>query len=277
MARMILHPTDFSPASEIAFAHALRFALDGRGLLSVLHVEDGPAADAHWSEYPQVRGTLERWGLLPEGSPRSALEARLGLAVEKVVGHGAVAEAVADFAERRAMDLVVLATGGREGPSRWLAPSVAEPAARRTLVPALFVHGDGRQLVSPQDGSVSLRNVVVAVAPDPSPHRGVATALYLLRELGASEETVDLHVLHVGDGEAPELRIPEAGRWRVETLQRPGDPAAVVPEVASALEADLVVVVTAGHHGFVDALRGSTSEMIVRRAPCPVLSVPEES
>ena len=88
---------------------------------------------------------------------------------------------------------------------------------------------------------------------------------------------MDLHVLHVGDGEAPELRIPEAGRWRVETLQRPGDPAAVVPEVASALEADLVVVVTAGHHGFVDALRGSTSEMIVRRAPCPVLSVPEES
>jgi nucleotide-binding universal stress UspA family protein len=38
--------------------------------------------------------------------------------------------------------------------------------------------------------------------------------------------------------------------------------------------ADLIVMPTAGHHGLMDALAGSTSERVVRRAPCPVLTVP---
>jgi nucleotide-binding universal stress UspA family protein len=31
---------------------------------------------------------------------------------------------------------------------------------------------------------------------------------------------------------------------------------------------------TAGPHGFLDAIRGSTTERVVRHATCPVLSVP---
>jgi hypothetical protein len=31
---------------------------------------------------------------------------------------------------------------------------------------------------------------------------------------------------------------------------------------------------TAGHQGFLDVLRGSTSERVLRHAPCPVLSIP---
>ena len=31
---------------------------------------------------------------------------------------------------------------------------------------------------------------------------------------------------------------------------------------------------TAGHQGFLDALRGSTTERALRHAPCPVLAVP---
>jgi hypothetical protein len=34
-----------------------------------------------------------------------------------------------------------------------------------------------------------------------------------------------------------------------------------------------VVMATQGHHGFLDALRGSTTERIVRHAACPVLAV----
>ena len=36
--RTILHPTDFSDASEVAFVHALKLTLVTRGQLHVLHV-----------------------------------------------------------------------------------------------------------------------------------------------------------------------------------------------------------------------------------------------
>ena len=38
---------------------------------------------------------------------------------------------------------------------------------------------------------------------------------------------------------------------------------------------DLLVLATQGHQGFLDALRGSTTERVVRGARCPVLAIPE--
>jgi nucleotide-binding universal stress UspA family protein len=39
-------------------------------------------------------------------------------------------------------------------------------------------------------------------------------------------------------------------------------------------QANLIAMPTAGHHGFLDAVRGSTTERVLRHAPCPVLAVP---
>ena len=56
----ILHPTDFSEASEVAFVHALKLTLLTRGRLHVLHVSahEGPV---RWRTFPGVREALERW------------------------------------------------------------------------------------------------------------------------------------------------------------------------------------------------------------------------
>ena len=43
---------------------------------------------------------------------------------------------------------------------------------------------------------------------------------------------------------------------------------------ADEYHADLIVMATAGHESAGDALRGDTTEHIVRRANCPVLAVP---
>jgi nucleotide-binding universal stress UspA family protein len=37
---------------------------------------------------------------------------------------------------------------------------------------------------------------------------------------------------------------------------------------------DLIALTTQGHVGFLDALRGSTTERVVRGARCPVLAIP---
>jgi hypothetical protein len=38
--------------------------------------------DMHWSDFPGVRATLARWGLLPEVSPREAV-GKIGLNIGK--------------------------------------------------------------------------------------------------------------------------------------------------------------------------------------------------
>ncbi len=35
-----------------------------------------------------------------------------------------------------------------------------------------------------------------------------------------------------------------------------------------------VSVPTAGHHGFIDALRGSVTQRVLHEAPCPILAMP---
>ncbi len=45
-------------------------------------------------------------------------------------------------------------------------------------------------------------------------------------------------------------------------------------EVAASLPADLIVLGTHGHSGFDHLLLGSVTEKVLRRAPCPVLTVP---
>ena len=81
----IFHPSDFSEASEVAFVHALKIALVAGAKLTMLHVEASPGAE--WQDFPGVRDTLERWGLIPKGSPKSAV-GQLGINVAKVLRLG---------------------------------------------------------------------------------------------------------------------------------------------------------------------------------------------
>jgi hypothetical protein len=48
----------------------------------MLHVEANPGTE--WQDFPGVRDTLERWKLIPKGSPRCAV-GQLGIDVNKVI------------------------------------------------------------------------------------------------------------------------------------------------------------------------------------------------
>ena len=67
----IVHPSDFSEASEVAFVHALKIALVAGAKLTMLHVEASPGAE--WQDFPGVRDTLERWGSSRKAVPRARL------------------------------------------------------------------------------------------------------------------------------------------------------------------------------------------------------------
>src|SRR5262245_58114937 len=102
----VLHPTDFSEGSLVAFNHALKTAMLSRSKLTLLHVAAG--GNTEWSDFPGVRGTLERWGVLPKGSPKSAV-GDLGIKASKVVAEGNPVNAVINYLDEHPTDLIVLA------------------------------------------------------------------------------------------------------------------------------------------------------------------------
>ena len=65
--------------------------------------------------------------------------------------------------------------------------------------------------------------------------------------------------------------------WTWDTVVTEGDVTNEILKAAGETRAGLIVMSTEGRHGFLDALRGSTSEQVLRRAACPLLAVPEHS
>jgi nucleotide-binding universal stress UspA family protein len=61
---------------------------------------------------------------------------------------------------------------------------------------------------------------------------------------------------------------------RVDLAAAAGEPAAVIVDQSLATTADLVVMATHGRSGVDRLLLGSVTEKVLRRAPCPVLTVP---
>jgi len=268
---VIFHPSDFSEASDVAFAHALKIALVTGSTLNVLHVAEKGNAD--WSEFPGVRSTLERWRLIPKGSPKTAV-GQLGIDVVKVIASSKnPVKASLGFLKDHPADLIVLAVHQHEGRMRWLEKRVGEPIARGADEMALYIPHRVEGFVSRKDGSVSLGNILIPVASKPSAQPAVNAVARLVRNLQLPAGKVTL--LHVGPAsEAPALSIPHDTRWSWTRMSAEGKPAEVILQKANETAAELIAMTTEGPHGFLDGLRGSTSEQVLRSARCPVANLP---
>jgi nucleotide-binding universal stress UspA family protein len=272
----ILHPTDFSPESEEAFAHALAICLFRRGELTILHAGDEYLDGDDWQKFPHVRETLTRWKLLPAGASRAAVFHELGIRVNKVSAKGDPLSATLEYLSDYPTDLMVLATHGRDGLPRWIRRSKAESLSRHSGIKTLFVPHGARGFVS-LGGELTLRKILVPVAagPDPRPALVYAARATVL----AGGEPAELVALHVGEG-APKLGFPEPTgpgcKWR--SAQVDGKPEDEIPTFAATESMDLICMTTTGADKLSEQLGASTTtEQVMRRSPCPLLAVPASS
>lgn len=270
----IAHATDFGPASELAFAHALKIALGAKTRFWILHTDHVDPERIDWDAFPGVRATLERWGLLPPGSDAKAVAEELGVKVGKIdlIDRSAV-RGILSFLEDHQADLLVLGSHGREGLARFLQGSVAEPVARQAHVPTLFVPEGARGFVDPATGAVRLKRILAPVthAPRPEPALALAWELAALLDEGGAV----FHGLYVGSGDdVPVVESEGLPMGRLDIDVRAGNPVEAIAAAAAELDADLIVMATAGHQNLLDRLTGSTTEQVVRRARRPVLAVP---
>ena len=267
----VFHPTDFSEGSRVAFYHALKAALLANSGLTLLNVSGD--ATSSWHDFPGVRETLEKWALLPPGSPKSAVP-ELGIDVQKIMtDKGDPVHAVTGYLSRHPAELIVLATHQRKGAMGWLSNSVAEPIARHAKEMTLFISGESKGFVSPDDGSVSMSNVLIPIAMSPPAQPALEAAARLVKSLNCDQGTFTL--LHVGRADAmPAVRHPEVPGWEWRKDARTGDVIQSIIDASNETDADLIVMTTDGRNGFLDGLRGSHSERVIRLASVPVLTVP---
>ena len=270
----VFHPSDFSAASETAFAHALKSALIAKAALTIFHVS--PDQQGNWTEFPGVRQTLERWGILPKNSPKSAVP-ELGIQVRKIVAQDKdPVKGVLGYLEEHPCDLIVLATQQDKGRGLWHEKSVAKPVARESHQMTLFIPAGVEGFVSLQDGSVSLKNILIPVAPVPNAQPALQAAVRIAQRLNCP--TGQFTILYVGDdSEMPEVNCPELPGWEWTKMSQKGDITQVILQTARGMEADLIVMSTEGRQGFLDALRGSHSEQVLRQCACPLLTIPAHS
>lgn len=66
-----------------------------------------------------------------------------------------------------------------------------------------------------------------------------------------------------------------AGQVRSKRIIKSGKPFYEINETAREEDADLIIIATHGHTGVEHLLFGSTAEKVVRKAPCPVLTLRE--
>ena len=264
----IFHPTDLSEASRTAFLHALRIAVTSRASLTILHV-GGHRED--WDEMPQVRRTLKKWGLLKDDMDTNEFLS-LGLGVKKLLAHGNdPLRTCAEYLERHPTDLVVLSTNQEAGNTGWMKRKVAEPLLRASGATTLFIPHDRAGFVEPSSGAVGLKRMLLPIAADPDPLQAIRAATLLADHLAL--ENPEFTVLFVGpQAEMPEPPLPGRNGWTWKRTSREGEVVATILAVEKEMGADLIVMATKGHDGFLDALRGSTTERVLRGASCPMLT-----
>lgn len=148
---------------------------------------------------------------------------------------------------------------------------------------------------------LDIERVLVPVDFSTCSRRALEFAVPFAARLGAAVEV--LHAYRPPDGHVPwvtvtthgepkrtvhELARSEAARGldellqaalpascpRPKTLLIPGEPAEVIIARASLRHPTLIVMGTRGRTGLAHWLLGSVAEKVVRRAPCPVLTVP---
>ena len=200
------------------------------------------------------------------------------------------------YAASEAIDMVIMAMGTGPRFARYLVGSVTEKVLRFAPCPVLVVERGDRDFVDPDTLAVTLERVVVADDLSDKTMTALSWAVERLRPYGP-----EIHMVHAVEFEVPTpylmggvrsvftldsslservgglLRdraseaIPE--EWTVVVDVREGRPLTVVPQYASEIGADLLVVAGESHIDLGERVMGGTVERIARHAPCPMLVV----
>ncbi|MCA9781707.1 MAG: universal stress protein, partial [Candidatus Eremiobacteraeota bacterium] len=223
-----------------------------------------------WGQFPGIRYTLEKWGVLPGGSSKSDVT-NLGVKPSKyfVRTDNPVKAIEKDLRETRP-ELVVMATHGRSGLSRLFHPSICKDVIRKTKLPTLMIPYGSSGFVDLETGACCLQRVLVPVSPEVQPGLAVDLARRLVESL--ETQAVQIRIFYVGESdEMPVFDISDDEKAGWETVCRQGDVLAELTEELRSFVPQLLVMLGRGRDSVLDFLLPGKIEQVASLAACPLL------
>jgi nucleotide-binding universal stress UspA family protein len=275
----ILCPVDFSDTSNQALVQALVIAGWYGATVTILHVRpDGDVMEAI-----ERLGREDELACLTAGAPDVEVSVRFET--------GQAVLTIADCAANVGADLIVMGSHGANGFERLLLGSVTEGVLRKAVCPVLVVppHADVHS-------RLPFKHLLCPVDFSPASRAGLELACSIAQEAGANLTL--LHVLDLppenelittGPFACPGCReqgernagivlnglIPKDLRTSHPpvTLVTLGNPHREILRIAAEQSVDLIVNGVRGRNPWDLRIFGSTTNQVIRRATCPVLSV----
>lgn len=309
MFKKILVPLDTSELSEIALPYAEEMAPKLGSEIILMHVgtpADGTDKSEHKAYVNKATAAVERRiknaPALPSGE-KATVKSTITELPSLIADPAAE---ILDYAEKEKVDLIIMATHGRTGISRWALGSTANKVARAAACPLLLIRAGARK-----PAKVSLENILVtldgskpgeAVLPyvenlasrlksrvsllnivEPLYHvypyaeglgyygtAGVVRVPYNDEEMKPMKEVAEKYMKDVND------KLSTRG---VKTSYEVGigSPGEEIIKVEGKTHPDMVVMSTHGHSGFGRWEHGSVTDKVLHAGSAPLLLVRPKS
>lgn len=304
MIRSILVPLDGSAFGEFALSLAVSLARRIGATIHLAHVHQvvppGTLAGMTLVDTLDQRLRQDEQNYLADLVRR--LDEAASVPIRTALLDGDVVTALRQYAEKNAVELVVMSTHGRGALGRFWLGSIADELMRKSSVPVLMMR--------PDEGRIDLRqlrelkSIVIPLDGTPMAEQVIEPAVALGQPFSAAITLVRVNQPFLRASYLPEgegiLGLEDALE-QIEALQRQNDkesrsyldgvaaklksrgfavstrvlldesPAAAILQEAAACHADLIAVETHGRHGLSRLLRGSVADRIVRGGVIPVL------
>ena len=292
--RRILCPVDFSEFSASVLAYAAAFAKLFGSDVTVLHVFATAVPPASSATYPA-------WLLqVPEARKSIADDLHLllaplvstGVTVRTHIAEGNTAAEIVRHAADRDVDLVVMGTHGRSGFDRLTLGSVAEKVLRKSPCPVVTIPPGAardatvvpvRQILCPTDFSTCSEQAMDFALSLAARANAAVTALHVVETIDARPELsgamaeLQERRCDTERGYLEEINAARTDGNRITNAVTLGRPHLEILRMMEERTIDVIVMGVRGRGAVDITLFGSTTNHVVRRARCPVVTVRSES
>ncbi len=290
----ILCAIDFSTPSWMALDYSTKLSRHFNSRLLIFHAVCAPSSQIYGT--PLAERFRERKGAMEEAAAK--IRARMGepdIEWEPLVIFGDPMEGIFKLARERRPDLVIAGSYGLSGIGRMICGTLVERMARNLSLPLLVIEPTSPKALAYKFPLFSRILVGADIPETGASPKTIDAALFLANAFGAKLRIVHamtspmekrlLNPAEMSYSKQEQMlqerlrerfreRLPQAAR-EAKILCFAGPSGEVLSDYARIWPADLLVVGIRPRGLIEKLIRGSTTEEVIRNAPCPVLVIPE--
>jgi nucleotide-binding universal stress UspA family protein len=294
--KRILCAVDFSDFSKAALLRGVELAWKWDARLFVFHAVSFPRGPYHGRPRTELDYRPGQ-GVDLAVKKINAMVGRTDVRWEPVVVSGDPVEELIEQVHGLSIDLLVAASYGLSGIKRLLIGTVVEQMVRHLALPIWVLRHGKRADVNTGAGGHGIRKIVAGYDPAVEETAAFREAARIARRfdaelhvVGAMASPFDESIVNPTQAPYEEVQetLMERTRQHMETVVSsvlesycnhrvavlPGAPEEVLRDYALENRADLIAVGVRPESAVKKILIGSTTEAMLRRAPCDVLTVP---